>query len=105
MQGSKEGVCSLKSSDQEGLIEKVIFEKREERGSGGKCRDQGVKSCLPFLKYNKATNMSEVRSEVSRGRCINLLDLVMTLSFILSEIRSHSKALNQGLLCSHMGSK
>lgn len=70
MQGSKEGVCSLKSSDQEGLIEKVIFEKREERGSGGKCRDQEVKSCLPFLKYNKATNMSEVRSEVSRGRCI-----------------------------------
>lgn len=39
MQGSKEGVCSLKSGDQEGLIEKVIFEKREERGSGRKCRD------------------------------------------------------------------
>lgn len=70
MQGGKGRVCSFKSGDQEGLIEKVIFEKRYERGSGSKCKDPEVEACLSFLKYIKATNMSGVRSEVSRGRCI-----------------------------------
>lgn len=69
MQGGKGGVYSFQSGDK-GLIEKVLLENRYERGSENKCKDPEVEACLSFLKYMKATSMSGVRSEVSRGGCI-----------------------------------
>lgn len=104
-------VCSFRFGDQEGLIEKVVFEKRYERSSGSKCKNPEVEACFSFLKYIKATSMSGVRCEVSRGRCIrekrgpDLVGPCNDFSFYSECDWKPLKALSQGLLCSHVGNK
>lgn len=59
MQGSRDGVCSFKSGNREGLTEKV-FEKKSERGGGNKCKDSEMEPCLSLLKYIEVTSVGEV---------------------------------------------
>lgn len=62
MQGGGNRVCNFKSSDGEGLIEKMLFEKRPESGGGNKCKDPEVEAYLSFFgKYIEAADIGEVR--------------------------------------------
>ena len=54
-------LCNFKSSDGEGLIEKVLSEERPEIGSENKCKNPEEEAYLSFLgKYINASNVGEV---------------------------------------------